>query len=132
MLLEYRIAKESHGRQWTANELEVAAQLFERLHDVNESARLWYALYSTPKASPADAERALYGLAQLLLTESDQPVAFGAGDISYYRDIATIDSSPGFLNGILSLLLNSTGPRWAYSRRIESRLRTSTAPRPVS
>src|SRR6516162_5250991 len=30
-LLEYRIAKESTGRPWTADELETAAQLFEWL-----------------------------------------------------------------------------------------------------
>ena len=34
----------------------------------------------------------------------------GGGDISFYRDIATMDPYPGTLNGILSLLFNSTDP----------------------
>ncbi len=67
-LLEYRIAKESGGQPWTADELETLAQLFERLPDVNEAARLYYALYSAPPAGGPQAERALYGLANLLLT----------------------------------------------------------------
>jgi hypothetical protein len=119
-LLEYRMAKES-GRQprnaWTAAELQTVAQLFERLPDVNEAARLYYALYSAPAGGGAEAERALYGLANLLLTAPDQPIQFGSGDLSFYKDIATVDPSPGFLNGILSLLLNGTGPRWEYQKQ---------------
>ena len=113
-LLEYRIAKESGPRPWTAAELETAAQLFEWLPDVNEAARLYYALYSAPPAGGPHTERAIYSLANLLLTAPEQPIQFGAGDLSFYKDIATIDPSPGFLNGILSLLLNWTGARSEY------------------
>jgi hypothetical protein len=113
-LLEYRIAKESGRSPWTADELQTLAQLFERLPDVNEAARLYYALYSVPPAGGPQTERALYGLANLLLTAPEQPIQFGSGDLSFYMDIATVDPSPGFLNGILSLLLNWTGPRSEY------------------
>jgi tetratricopeptide (TPR) repeat protein len=118
-LLEYRIAKESGGQPWTADQLQTLAQLFEWLPDVNEAARLYYALYSVPPAGGAQAERGLYSLANLLLTAPDQPIQFGSGDLSFYKDIATVDPSPGFLNGILSLLLNGTGPRWEYQRQNE-------------
>src|SRR5579871_3509812 len=120
VLLEYRIAKES-GRapSWTAEELQTLAQLFEWLPDVNEAARLYYALYSVPPAGGPQAERALYGLANLLLTAPDQPIQFGSGDLSFYKDIATVDPSPGFLNGILSLLLNSTGASFEYRNQNE-------------
>src|ERR1017187_10049762 len=113
-LLEYRIAKESGRQPWTADELQTMAQLFEWLPDVNEAACLYYALYSVPPAGGAAAERALNGLANLLLTAPEQPIQFGSGDLSFYKDIATLDTSPGFLNGILSLLLHSTGPRSMY------------------
>ena len=79
VLLEYRIAKEGSGQPWTPEELQTAAQLFEWLPDVNEAARLYYALYSVPPAGGAHAERALYGLANLLLTAPDQPIQFGVG-----------------------------------------------------
>jgi Tfp pilus assembly protein PilF len=114
VLLEYRIATESGGRAWTGEELETLAKLFESVPDVNEAARLYYALYSVPPAGGARAERALYGLANLLLTAPDQPIQFGSGDLSFYQDIATADPSPGLLNGILSLLLNSAEPRGEY------------------
>ena len=118
-LLEYRIAKEAGKQPWTANELETLAHLFERLPDVNEAARLYYALYSLPPAGGGHVERAIYGLANLLLTSPGQPIRFGSGDLSFYKDIATMDPSPGFLNGILSLVLNSTGVRWEYARQDE-------------
>jgi predicted Zn-dependent protease len=118
-LIEYRLAKESGKQAWTANELETLAQLFEREPDVNEAARLYYALYSMPPAGGGHVERSLHGLAHLLLTAPEQPIRFGSGDLSFYKDIATVDPSPGFLNGILSLILNSTGPRWEYERQDE-------------
>ena len=118
-LLQYRIAKESGRQPWTGDELRTLAQLFEWLPDVNEAARLYYALYSVPPAGGPQAERALYGLANLLLTAPDQPIQFGSGDLSFYQDIATVDPSPGLLNGILSLLLNWTGPRWEYQSQNE-------------
>ena len=113
-LLEYRIAKESGRQPWTADELQTMAQLSEWLPDVNEAARLYYALYSVAPTGGAQTERALYGLANLLLTAGEQPIQFGSGDLSFYKDIATLDASPGFLNGILSLLLNWTGPSSQY------------------
>jgi len=115
-LLGYRIAKESGQQPWTAGELLTTAQLFERIPDVIEAARLYYALYSVPGGQ---AERALDGLANLLLTAPEQPIQFGSGDLSFYKDIVTIDPSPGFLNGILSLVLNSAGPRWEYQGQNE-------------
>ena len=116
-LLEYRIAKERSKQAWTADELETLARLFERLPDANEAARLYYAQYSLPPAGGAHVERAIYSMANLLLISPEQPIRFGSGDLSFYKDIATVDPSPGFLNGILSLVLNSTGARWDYERQ---------------
>jgi len=48
---------------------------------------------------------ALGGLANLLLNAPETPIRFGAGELSMYRDIATMDQGPGYLNGILSLPL---------------------------
>ncbi len=40
---------------------------------------------------------------QSLLTAPETPIRFGSGELSMYRDIATMDQGPGYLNGILSL-----------------------------
>ena len=45
--------------------------------------RLYYALYSVPPANGPQAERALHGLANLLLTAPDEPIQFGSGDLSF-------------------------------------------------
>jgi cellulose synthase operon protein C len=109
-LLEYLNRK----KNWRAGELAPLATLFEQSQQWNEAARCWYALYSLPGAAPPDREQSLVGLAHVLLSASDQTVQFGAGDLSYYKDIATMDPYPGFLNGIVSLLLNSSGPKYQY------------------
>lgn len=117
VLLQYRMAKESGRLPWTAAELETAAQLFERLPDVNEAARLYYALYSLPPGNGPHVETGLAGLANLLLTAPEAPIQFGSGDLSFYKDIATVDPSPGFLNGILSVVLNNSGAHWQYQNQ---------------
>jgi len=117
VLFEFRLAKETKPGNWTAAELKTLAGLFERLPDANEQARAYYALYSVPNSSAEDREAALAGMIALLLEKPDQPIRFGSGDLSLYKDIGTADSSPGFLNGLLSLVLNSTAPRWEYRQQ---------------
>ncbi|MGH9668788.1 MAG: hypothetical protein ACRD3A_01575, partial [Terriglobales bacterium] len=100
---------------WKADELLTLARLFEGVQDNNEAIRHYYALYSLPSADPASTERALAGIINILFTAPEQPLRFGSGDLSLYRDIATLDPYPGFLNGILSLLLNSTEPAQRFA-----------------
>ncbi len=116
-LLEYRLAKESKPGSWTPAELRTLAQLFRQLSDANEQARALYALYSSAGATPDDREAALSGIIALLLEKPEEPIRFGSSDLSLYKDIGTADSSPGFLNGILSLVLNSTSPRSQYEQQ---------------
>ena len=117
VLEEYKLSKQSRHAVWKPDELYTIARLFEKLPDVAEAAQLYYALYSLPGADTYYAEQALTALARLLLTNPEQPIRYGSADLSFYKDIATMDRSPGFLNGILSLILNSTGPRWEYERQ---------------
>lgn len=113
-LFEYRQRKEARHSPWTADELWTLGQLFEKVNNYDDAAREYYALYSLP-GSDAASERGLASLTRLLLGAPEQAVQFGAGNLSFYRDIATMDPYPGFLNGILSLLLNSSNPPDRYA-----------------
>ncbi len=116
-LQEFRLRKEARKASWTAQELLTVARLSEAVHNVEEAARLYYALYSFPGSDGTSTENALAGLIQLLFTAPEQPIRLGAGDLSFYRDVAVMDPYPGFLNGILSLLLNSTSPAQHYAEQ---------------
>jgi cellulose synthase operon protein C len=113
VLLEYRTRKKS----WTADEFYATGKLFESVQEWDEAARQYYALYSLPSADDAARERCLGAIAGILLSAPEQPVHFGAGDLSLYKDVATIDPHPGFLNGILSLVFNNESPREEYDRQ---------------
>ncbi len=110
VLAEFRLRKESRKSPWSADELLTLAKLYESIHDYDEAARNYYALYSVAQANDAVAENALASLARMILTAPEQEIHFGAGNLSLYRDVATMDSHPGFLNGVLSLLLNNSDP----------------------
>ena len=86
------------------------ARLFESTGNHDEAARNYYALYTAARSDDAMAETALGSLARLLFSAPEQPIHFGSGNLSLYRDVATMDPHPGFLNGALSLLLNETDP----------------------
>ncbi len=113
-LVEFRLKKQARKSPWRAEEYWTLARLFEETQQYEEAVRNYYELYKVAGGG-ADAERALAGIISVLFTAPEQRIRFGAGDLSFYKDVATMDPYPGFLNGILSLLLNSAAPREQYS-----------------
>jgi tetratricopeptide (TPR) repeat protein len=111
---DFRLHKEASKSTWTSRELYICARLLEDIHSYPESARYYFALYNSKGSGNAQAQ-AIAGLADILLTAPETPVRFGSGELSMYRDIATMDQGPGYLNGILSLILNTTEPASYYS-----------------
>ncbi len=114
-ITEYRLHKDSRKASWTQQELYTFARLLEDVHLYPEAARYYFALYNSQGPDSSAPEKALGGLADILLTAPEQPIRFGSGDLSMYKDIATMDAGPGYLNGILSLILNTSSPASHYS-----------------
>ncbi len=110
----FRLHKEASKSEWTGQELYVCARLLEDIHAYPESARYYFALYNSKGMNDAQ-ERALAALTNLLLTAPETSIRLGSGELSMYRDIATMDQGPGYLNGILSLILNTTAPAARFS-----------------
>ena len=110
----FRLHKEASRSDWTGQELYVCARLLEDIHAYPESARYYFALYNSKGMNDAQ-EVALAALTNLLLTAPESPIQLGSGELSMYRDIATMDQGPGYLNGILSLILNTTAPAARFS-----------------
>lgn len=128
ILNDYRLLKEKSVQdkksKWEADELWIMAQLHHRILNLNEAARFYYALYGaeSQKIKPAryrsvTADDALYGLFQILITAEERPIQLGAGNLDLYKDIATADTHPGVLNGILSLILNGTHPETEFEQQ---------------
>ncbi|HTD56117.1 MAG TPA: hypothetical protein VK670_12095 [Silvibacterium sp.] len=114
VITSYRQSKESRNVPWTAEELYTFARMLEAVQAYPESARYYFALHNS-KGMPEAQERAVGGLIGILLDAPEQPLRLGAGNLSMYRDIATMDQGPGYLNGILSLFFNSTYPSSEYA-----------------
>jgi hypothetical protein len=113
-IADFRLHKDARNSPWTSRELYVCARLLEDIHVYPESARYYFALFSS-QGMPDAQEQAIAGLTSLLLTAPETTIRFGSGELSMYRDIATMDQGPGYLNGILSLILNTTQPASQYS-----------------
>jgi tetratricopeptide (TPR) repeat protein len=113
VIADFRLHKEARKSPWTSQELYICARLLEDIHAYPESARYYFALYNS--GMPDAQEKAIAGLASVLLTAPETPIRLGSGELSMYRDIATMDQGPGYLNGILSLILNTTEPARQYS-----------------
>jgi predicted Zn-dependent protease len=113
-LSQYRDHKDARGAQWTAEELETLGRLYEGVQDYPEAARYHYAL-AADHATPGAEQKGVVGLARILLAAPEQPLRVGAGNLALYKSIATMDRGPGYLNGILSLFLNTQGPRSEYA-----------------
>ena len=113
-IADLRQHKEASKSPWSSQELYICARLLEDIHAYPESARYYFALYNS-KDLPTAQEIAIAGLTSILLTAPETPIRLGSGELSMYRDIATMDQGPGYLNGILSLILNTTEPGRQYS-----------------
>ncbi|HEY0759091.1 MAG TPA: hypothetical protein VGD59_07545 [Acidisarcina sp.] len=119
VLAGYRERKDASGAPWSSEELYTLGRLLEGVQDFPEAARYYYALAAgsdpgktaAPQTLADSEEKALAGLTRILLTAPEQPLRVGAGNLALYHDIATMDRGPGYLNGILSLLLNSQSPQ---------------------
>ncbi len=121
---QFRVNREARNLPWTPEDLYTLAKLEALTANTPEVARYNFALASTPGIVPNGepaAEAGLAALTHLLLTASapdsgisNAPLALGAGNLTLYRDIATLDQGPGYWNGILSLWLNGTNPQSAY------------------
>ena len=113
-LAQYAGSKQQRHAAWTPDELNTFATLLERAHQPADAARFDYALAATPGSLTGTAETpeeaGLTGLIHMLLVDADAPIALGSGNLTIFHDIATTDQGPGYLNGILSLWLNSTDP----------------------
>ena len=118
IIAQYAAGKDARRATWSADELYTFGTLLERAAQPREAARYDLALGSATgplsATSQSPGEAGLCGLIRLLLTSPDQPMDIGAGNLSIYRDIATLDPGPGYLNGILSLWLNSQSPAAAF------------------
>jgi tetratricopeptide (TPR) repeat protein len=108
-------ARREHAAR-TADELFTLAQLYEHTRNFNEALRYYASIYSLPGAAPADVERAMAAIIETLFAVPEQPLRLGSGDLSFYRDVATLDRGPGVFNGVLSLLFNSESPAALYSQ----------------
>jgi len=108
-----RLHKEAANSAWTPEELYVCGRLLEDIHSYPEAARYYFALYNIKGANDSQA-RALSHLTDMLLTAPESPIRLGSGELSMYKDVATMDQGPGYFNGILSLLLSSAEPQSSY------------------
>jgi tetratricopeptide (TPR) repeat protein len=114
-LIQFVHRHEAANAPWTAENLRTWGKIFARLHDYDSEAKTWYTLYDLKSAPPEARRDGLAALAGLLLDVPEQPIQFASRDLSLYQNIATMDRMPGFLNGILSVALNSNGAEFDYS-----------------
>ncbi len=108
VLVEFRLRKTT----LSADELWTLGKLFESVHAYDDAARSYYALY---RMGGRTEEESLAALARLLFTAPEQPIRFGSANLSMYRNVAAMDPHPGFLNAVLSLILNGTDPTNRYA-----------------
>lgn len=102
---------------WTASELETAAGMFTSIGHYDQASRYLYTLYLTGglQAGSASREEALYRLFKVMIDAAGTPTRVAGGDLSFYRDVAEVDQHPGFMNGVLSLVLSGTDPAQEFA-----------------
>jgi len=116
----FRLSKDARKATWSTEDLYTLATMMDGAGAYAEEARYDYALYHANggmlQGGRTPQEVGLTGMIALLLRAPEQPIALGQGNLSMYRDIATLDQGPGYWNGILSLWFNSDDPAQQFSQ----------------
>jgi len=112
-----KAAQNASLRNWTPRELETVAELFTSIGHYDQASRYLYTFYLVGGLEPGSASReeALYRLFQVMLGAASTPTRIAGGDLSFYRDVAQVDQNPGFMNGVLSLILSGTSPSQEFA-----------------
>ena len=112
-LFHFRTEKENRNQPFSDDELETLAHYFDSLNHFNEAAR-YFSTLALQTRDNTRKEQSLYQLYQVMMAALNRPTQLGGGSLDYFRSVATVDTSPGLLNGMLSLLLNHSNPRLHY------------------
>src|SRR5262245_15441115 len=112
-LFHFRTEKENRDQPFSDDELETLAHYFDSLNHFNEAAR-YFSTLALQTRDNTKKEESLHQLYQVMMAALSRPTQLGGGSLDYFRSVATVDTSPGLLNGMLSLLLNHTNPRSQY------------------
>jgi predicted Zn-dependent protease len=104
---------------WNGRELETVAGMFTSIGDYDQASRYLYTLYLTGGLQPASQSRedALYRLFRVMIDAAGTPTRVASGDLSLYKDIAQVDQRPGFMNGVLSLVLSGNDTAQEFSNQ---------------
>jgi len=114
--------KRGEQANWKNSELETLAGLYISIGQYDEASKYLYTLYLSEglKQGSSEREKYLYRLFKVLMDASSQPVRLSSGDLSLYRDIATVDQNPGLLNGVLSLILSNSNLGYEFQQKESS------------
>lgn len=117
--LETRRTGQNSSGIWNAAELQTVAGMFTSIGHYDQASRYLYTLYITGGLQPASQQReeALNKLFRVLIDAAGTPTRVAAGDLSFYRDVAETDQHPGFMNGVLSLILSATDPAQEFANQ---------------
>ncbi len=107
----------ARGANWSAADLQLAAELYSQIGDLDQASRYLYTLYLQGGMVPGspDRERILSRLFTALARAQASPSRLAPGGISMYADIARLDARPGALNGLLSLILAGNNASAEYA-----------------
>ncbi len=116
VLNELELRRQTSG--WKREELETAAGMCLQIGGFDPSSRYLYSLFTTEglKTGSPEREKTLARMASVLLDADTAGVGLSAEDISLYKDMAKADQGPGFLNGVLSLILAGNNIPSEYNR----------------
>lgn len=118
VLFRFREEKESRNQPFSDDELETLGRYFHSLNHFNEAAR-YFSTLALQTRTAARKEESLFQLYQVMLDALNRPTQLGGGSLGYFQSVATLDTGPGMLNGMLSLILNRSYPRLRFDEAEE-------------
>src|SRR5262245_1631322 len=113
--------RSERGIKWSSSELAIAAQLLIADRWIDLGSRFLYTLHQEGNLKPGSDLRGkiIYQLFKETAEAGEYRTSLTEGDLRFYQDIASSDTHPGMLGGVLSLVLADSNPQEEYQREEE-------------
>ncbi len=110
-------ARSKNNVGWEPKELATLARLCLQRGEAERASRYIYTLYNQGHLKPSSELRGqiLYQLFELLSDAQSVRLPLTTGNLKFYENIATADSHPGVIGGILSLIFSDSEARKQFT-----------------
>lgn len=113
LVLKLENARAEKNVRWSSEELLIISRFLLEENETDLASRFLYTLFLREDVRQEKGEmraRVLYQIFRIFLESGKEKLTLTRGNLQFYKNIASADTNPGILTGLMSLIFSGTNP----------------------